>query len=95
MSLSSHRALITGASRGLGLSIAHLFSSHGATVTLTGRSSSTLETALSSLPRPTDQPHQILTGDVGDSKFWEEGVRGIYVSTSPEGNLKMERWDWE
>ncbi|PNS18877.1 Carbonyl reductase family member 4 [Sphaceloma murrayae] len=67
-SLSGIHAVITGASRGIGLSTAHLLASHGASLTLISRSSSALGSAISSLPSPA--LHTAVSGDVSSRSFW-------------------------
>lgn len=47
--LQSHRAIITGASRGIGLSIARLFASEGASCLLVARSDSGLKQVVEDL----------------------------------------------
>jgi NAD(P)-dependent dehydrogenase (short-subunit alcohol dehydrogenase family) len=47
--LSGRRALVTGASRGIGLDIAEAFAGRGAEVVITGRKAETLEAAANSL----------------------------------------------
>ncbi|KAI5806739.1 hypothetical protein DFH27DRAFT_480093 [Peziza echinospora] len=76
--LLNHRAIITGASRGIGLSIATLFASQGASVTLVARTAPPLEAVLERLPRPhpveTDggraQVHGFVDGSVAETELW-------------------------
>ncbi|PWW77750.1 NAD(P)-binding protein [Tuber magnatum] len=71
--LSKKLILITGASRGIGLSISQKFAHSGASLILVSRTRSHLDAALSALPPGGE--HQCIAGDVGDPEFWE-GVRG-------------------
>ncbi|RPB05925.1 NAD(P)-binding protein [Choiromyces venosus 120613-1] len=79
--LSKKLVLITGASRGIGLSISQKFAHAGASLILVSRTKSHLDAALSTLPPPPPPPggvieHQAVAGDVGDPEFWEEVRRG-------------------
>ncbi|PUU72661.1 hypothetical protein B9Z19DRAFT_644813 [Tuber borchii] len=71
--LSKKLILITGASRGIGLSISQKFAHAGGNLIMVSRTKSHLDAALSTLPPGGE--HQSITGDVGDPEFWEE-VRG-------------------
>jgi short-subunit dehydrogenase len=59
------RVLVTGASRGLGRSIAEAFAWRGATLGLVARTESELRTLVDELP---DADHKILIADVGDRR---------------------------
>lgn len=75
-------ALITGGSRGIGLSIAQLLARNNYACTLVSRSTSSLESAVSTLSVPssststqtsasdTQSPHAILPGDISLPSFW-------------------------
>ncbi|PVI03855.1 NAD(P)-binding protein [Periconia macrospinosa] len=73
-------ALITGGSRGIGLSIAQLLARNNYACTLISRSSSmsSLHAALSSLSIPsssstqTENPHAVLRGDIASQNFWTQ-----------------------
>lgn len=67
-SLSGSHAIVTGASRGIGLSVARLLSAHGASLTLISRDPSRLEAAGASIAGPTS----LLPGDVSDPAFWAD-----------------------
>ncbi|KAI0125056.1 hypothetical protein BJ170DRAFT_485898 [Xylariales sp. AK1849] len=60
--LAGKHAIITGGSRGIGLAIARLFASEGASISLVGRDETTLQEALRSLPQET-QSGQALEHD--------------------------------
>ena len=76
--LLNHRAIITGASRGIGLSIATLFASKGASVLLIARTAPPLEAVIERLPRPHPmetegeraQVFDFVAGSVGDPEVW-------------------------
>ncbi|KAF2202145.1 NAD(P)-binding protein [Delitschia confertaspora ATCC 74209] len=77
---SIRHALITGGSRGIGLSIAHHLARNSYRITLISRTRSALETAVSSLPlispenafgRAANLNHAYIEGDVSLSQFWE------------------------
>jgi 3-oxoacyl-[acyl-carrier protein] reductase len=59
------RVLVTGASRGLGRSIAEAFGYRGATLGLVARSDSELQSLVAELP---DADHKILVADVSDRR---------------------------
>ena len=68
-------ALITGASRGIGLATAHLFASNGHRTTLLSRSAAPLAAAAAALnaahPLPPDSPpHAYIAGDIASPAFW-------------------------
>ncbi|KAI5847431.1 hypothetical protein BZA05DRAFT_122739 [Tricharina praecox] len=74
MSTTPHltkRILITGASRGIGLSIAQRFASLGASIILLSRTTSQLTAALATLPAHPTQPHTTITGSVSSVELWE------------------------
>lgn len=68
LSLAGSHALVTGASRGIGLSVARLLSAHGASLTLISRDISRLESAGSSVSGPAS----LVPGDVSDPAFWAD-----------------------
>lgn len=76
VSLAGRHAIITGGSRGIGLGIARLFASEGASVTLIGRNQETLDAALASLPQPAkpQRPHGSYAFDVSMEDGWESMV---------------------
>ncbi|KAI0911032.1 hypothetical protein F4823DRAFT_623832 [Ustulina deusta] len=78
LSLSGKRCFITGGSRGIGLAIAKLFASKGASCLLIGRNHENLETAVSSLRQAyPSQPH--------DSRAFDVSVIGGWQALMAEG----------
>ncbi|KAF2964811.1 hypothetical protein GQX73_g8783 [Xylaria multiplex] len=82
LSLQGKRCIITGGSRGIGLAIARLFASEGASCVLTGRHKESLETAVRSLPKPSQpigqpRPHGSYEFDVSSLKGWKALKLGL------------------
>lgn len=75
LELLDKRALVGGASRGIGLGCAHSLAKAGATVTLMARDPDALTGAARDLPTPVSQTHEVLPQDSAD---W----RGIHVAVS-------------
>lgn len=71
--LAGRVALVTGASRGIGLAIAHSLSARGARVVLTARRADTLDRAVSSLGGPTRAA--AVAGNAADPQHREDAVR--------------------
>jgi len=65
------KILVTGASRGIGLSIAQRFASLGASIILLSRTAADLSEALATLPPHATQPHTMVAGSVGSAELWE------------------------
>jgi len=80
--LSGKLILITGASRGIGLSISQKFAHAGGSLILVSRTKPHLDAALSTLPPGGE--HQSVAGDVGDPEFWEEVRGGCGVCLLPQ-----------
>ena len=77
MELSRHRAIITGANRGLGVSIAIAFVEAGANVLLTARDADLLDRAATEIRKHAKRPGQqveTLSGDVSDEKFAPDAI---------------------
>src|SRR5438067_4612060 len=70
--MTSQVALITGASRGLGLEIARVYARRGLGLILTARNAEVLATAANELQQLTDVVS--IAGDVGDSDHLERLV---------------------
>ncbi|KAF2463397.1 NAD(P)-binding protein [Lindgomyces ingoldianus] len=87
--------LITGGSRGIGLSIAQLFALHRYTCTLISRNPSTLSASIASLPHYYDHlNHTSISGDVSSPQFWTSsnhnlasklGTRRVHVLVNCAG----------
>lgn len=77
LSLLGKTCLVTGGSQGIGLSIAQKFAQEGASVILLARNKTTLETALTTLSKPTpDQSHSIAIFDVSKRQTFKEADIG-------------------
>ncbi|EPE25754.1 NAD(P)-binding Rossmann-fold containing protein [Glarea lozoyensis ATCC 20868] len=74
--LHGKKTIITGASRGIGLSIAERFAAEGSSLVLVARNTTSLNKLLSSLPSGPTQGHEIVAGDVGSEDFWTSNFRG-------------------
>lgn len=66
LSLKGKRALVCGASQGIGEAIAFEFAESGAQLILLARSRDKLEKITESLPKKADRPHQFLAIDIRD-----------------------------
>lgn len=93
LSLVGKKAVVTGASGGIGFAIASRFAQEGASVVLAGRTRAKLERSLGELqklgePRASDRPsqsHRIHCLDVGEMKEWVGLVKehvGHYITNS-------------
>lgn len=81
-SLSERKALITGASRGIGFTIAQALAGAGATIILNGRSVEALETAAEQLGRTASGVHTAAF-DVTDSGQTAAGIESIENDIGP------------
>ncbi|KAI1296346.1 hypothetical protein F5Y03DRAFT_295617 [Xylaria venustula] len=79
LSLQGKQCFITGGSRGIGLAIARLFASEGASCLLIGRHQDTLNTAVKSLEQTPgqSQPHGSRVFDVSDARGWHSLMHGL------------------
>ncbi|MCW0215638.1 MAG: SDR family oxidoreductase [Pseudonocardia sp.] len=77
LDLVGRAALVTGASRGIGLAIAAELLARGAAVTITGRKPEPLEAAAAELGKTCGDPARVLAvaGNAGDAAHREEAVR--------------------
>lgn len=93
--LSSKHALITGGSRGIGLSIAQLLASHSCRCTLVSRSQDSLRQALPTLSaRPPDlSPHKYIAGDVSSQSFWDSLTSSAGQEAEPSFSFEGEKVD--
>jgi hypothetical protein len=84
--LTNKKALITGASRGIGAAIAVRFAHEGVRCVLVGRNTAKLQEVKDSLA---GEGHSLLVGDVGSAEFWgrvrREEVR--YFLSNLRGDL--------
>ncbi len=74
ISLANKRALVCGASQGIGEAIAHKLSTAGAEVILIARSKDKLESILTQLPRENNQNHQCFALDLTNECAIEETI---------------------
>jgi short-subunit dehydrogenase len=82
---SGTRALVTGASRGIGRALAEQLAARGATVGLAARSGAELEALADALPAPATGTHLVLSCDVGDA----ESTRAAIDRFAGEGGLDL------
>ena len=77
--------LVTGGSRGIGLSIAQLFAQNAYRCTLLSRSEANLERALQTLDPlespPPSHTHGIIAGDVSSASFWSASQLGAALKS--------------
>jgi hypothetical protein len=71
--LHNKKTIITGASRGIGRSIAQRFAAEGSSLILVSRNASLLNTLSTSLP---GADHEIIAGDVSSEEFWTANFKG-------------------
>ncbi|GBR71862.1 SDR family oxidoreductase [Gluconobacter kanchanaburiensis] len=81
-SLAGHRALLTGASRGIGLTLAKGLARYGAEVVLNGRNEEALKVARAGFD-PGLPPVSVAAFDVTDQNAVEEGVGRIEKEMGP------------
>ncbi|KAK7186518.1 hypothetical protein DPSP01_002049 [Paraphaeosphaeria sporulosa] len=78
--------LITGGSRGIGLSIAHLFAHNAYRCTIVSRSEAPLRAAVASLPAPSSAKHAYITGDIASPTFWSSAGIGSSLPAKDEAS---------
>ncbi|PSN73330.1 NAD(P)-binding protein [Corynespora cassiicola Philippines] len=87
--------LITGGSRGIGLSIARLFASNSYRCTLLSRSEASLKAAVASLTTPTSSSstpncHTYISGDITSPSFWTPASLGSHLPrNAPESKIDV------
>lgn len=93
--LSSKHALITGGSRGIGLSIAQLLASNSCRCTLVSRSQDSLRQALPTLsaPPPDSSPHRYIAGDISSRSFWDSLTSSAGQEAEPSFSFEGEKVD--
>lgn len=82
-SLRDRRALVGGASRGIGLAAARALAERGAEVVLLARHESTLQEALGTLPVPGGRRHRVLAVDLERLEEVEAAVHGLLAEAGP------------
>jgi NAD(P)-dependent dehydrogenase (short-subunit alcohol dehydrogenase family) len=78
--LAGKRAVVTGASRGIGFGIARALAQNGVACILVGRNSNTLDARIAEMPLKSSG-HITLVGDVSSPNTWSQFERN-YVSFS-------------
>jgi 3-oxoacyl-[acyl-carrier protein] reductase len=78
LGLKNIRALVTGASRGLGYATARVLSLEGARVVINGRDYTRLQTAASRISDETGNPVHGISGDLASAPVAEDLVRAAY-----------------
>jgi FlaA1/EpsC-like NDP-sugar epimerase len=73
--LAGKKAIITGASRGIGAAIAQRFAKEGARCVLIGRNVDALAQVREGLIGPSKADHVVRVGDVGSLEFWKDVAR--------------------
>ncbi|MCO6466906.1 MAG: SDR family oxidoreductase [Bradyrhizobiaceae bacterium] len=81
--LIGRRALVGGASKGIGRACAELLAQQGASVTLLARSADVLEAVVGGLSRPCGQTHHAIVGDVGNPQQVLEAVHNAVENSGP------------
>lgn len=84
--LENRRALVGGASRGIGLGCAISLASEGATVTVMARDNSALERAVAELPTPVAQSHSSV---VHDSANWSDLGTLVEADIATNGPIEI------
>ncbi|MCA8959221.1 MAG: SDR family oxidoreductase [Planctomycetes bacterium] len=82
VSLEGKRAVVCGSTQGIGRACAHELAAAGAQVTLVARNVERLTEVQASLPRPSDQSHEILVADFSDPSGLDASVRA-HASAAP------------
>ncbi|WP_154224118.1 SDR family oxidoreductase [Marinicella rhabdoformis] len=80
--LNGRRALVCGASQGMGLAIAQQLATQGADVVLLARNKSSLEQAVETLHQQEGQHHQYLIADFSEPKQVQAAIDG-FIADNP------------
>ncbi len=83
ISLIGRRALVCGASQGIGKAISHELASNGASVVLLARNQQALDDLARSLPASHGQRHDVLVVDMADEVGLITGVHNLVDSVGP------------
>jgi len=83
LDLSGKRALVGGASKGIGRAAALALAELGATVTLIARNQAALEKVHADLPRTAKQQHYIMVADFADPAGLKASIRAHIAETGP------------
>lgn len=83
LDLSNKKALVCGASQGIGEATAHALAAQGAEVILLARTRVKLETLKAQLPTPKNQSHQILALDLNNIDLLKESLSQILLEKGP------------
>jgi len=87
--LTGKTAIITGASRGIGLGITHSLARNGVSCILLGRDPHTLDAKLAQLPGP--GAHTRFTGDVASQETWAKFEQeNVCLCAESTGGLILE-----
>lgn len=78
ISLKNRKALVGGASQGLGLAIAQQLAASGATVTVMARNEEKLRTVAAALPASEDQQHNYLVADFSDLAGYQQSLERYF-----------------